>query len=168
MKFFISIILCGWILLPLTAQPRGERPRGESGPPQENPRAKEMAEKIQVERIAFFSEKIGLTTDEAQLFWPIYNEMDKKKTELFDKKAQIIRQFMEDSDKLKGKTAEDMLNNLVSIQQQESELPNLYYKQFRNIMSAEKVMKMYVAEIEFRNYLLSKMRNRREPNRNQD
>lgn len=167
MKFLISIALCGCMLFALNAQNRPDRQRGTDTPGM-MAHDKDVSEKIQVERIAFFSEKIGLTADEAQLFWPIYNEMDQKKTELFEKRAGIIRRFRTESNKLSSKEIDNMLNELVSIQQQEAELPNLYHKQFRNILSAEKVMNVYMAEIEFRGYLLQKMRNRRDPDNHQN
>jgi hypothetical protein len=118
-------------------------------------------EQVQVERIAYFTEKIGLTADEAQLFWPIYNEMDKKRTALFEERAAIMQKFMKDADKLNDKQINEQLNRLVSIQQQEMALPAEYDAKFRKALSARKVMILYVAEIEFRNYLLQKMRDRR-------
>ncbi len=124
-----------------------------------------MGEQIQVERIAYFTEKIGLTTEEAQLFWPIYNEMDNKRTALFEEKASITRQFMTEPDKISDKQLEELLNRLVAIQQQEAQLPVEYDAKFRKVLPARKVMNLYVAEVGFRNYLLQKMRNRRDADR---
>lgn len=155
----VCIIICFFALLPAGAQ--DPEHRGHRGP-----RNKEMDEKIQIERIAFFSEKIGLTTDEAQLFWPIYNEMDQKRTALFDEKAAIIRRYADHQDNMKGKEVDDLLKQYVNVQKQESELPVIYNDKFRKVLSAEKVMKLYVTEMQFRSYLLQKMRNRKkeEPN----
>ncbi len=150
-RIFISAILCFWTFLQVDAQ-RPDLPR-RGGPPN-----KEMAEKIQVERIAFFSEKIGLTTEEAQLFWPVYNEMDNKRTELFDEKASIVKRFINDGDNVSEKELTELLNRLVTVQQEEAKLPADYDPRFRKILSDKKVMKLYVAEMEFRNYLLQKVR----------
>jgi Spy/CpxP family protein refolding chaperone len=124
-------------------------------------RSRGYGEQVQVERIAYFTEKIGLTSAEAQLFWPIYNEMDKKRTALFEERASIMQKFMKDADKLNDKQINEQLNRLVTIQQQETALPAEYDAQFRKVLPSRKVMNLYVAEMEFRNYLLQKMRERR-------
>jgi len=118
-------------------------------------------EQIQVERIAYFTEKIGLTAEEAQLFWPVYNEMDNKRTALFEERATIIRKFMDESAKMNDKQIDEHLNRLVVIQQQEMALPGEYDAKFRKVLPARKVMNLYVAEMGFRNYLLQTMRSRR-------
>jgi len=123
-------------------------------------RLKGMSELL-IERIAYFTEAIGLTPEEAQLFWPVYNEMDKKRTDLFEERASIIRKFMDESDKLNDKQIEEYLNRLVAIQQKEMALPAEYDARFRKVLPARKVMKLYVADMGFRNYLLQKMRNNR-------
>jgi hypothetical protein len=130
-------------------------------------RGKAFGEQMQVERIAYFTEKIGLTTEEAQLFWPIYNEMDNRRTVLFEERASIMHKYMNNSDDLSDKQVEEQLNRLVAIQQQEMAMPAEYDAKFRKVLSARKVMNLYVAEMGFRNYLLQKMRNRRDGDRSE-
>ena len=125
-------------------------------------------EQVQVERIAYFTEKIGLTPEEAQQFWPIYNEMDNKRTALFEERASIIQKFVNNADNLTERQITEQLNRLVAIQQQEAALPAEYDARFRKVISSRKVMNLYVAEMGFRNYLLQTIRFRRNeggPNR---
>ena len=152
--FFISILLfC--ISLHVGAQGSGSPERRMVF------RTQVAGEQIQVERIAYFTEKIGLTAEEAQLFWPVYNEMDNKRTALFEERAAIIQKFMNEPAKLSDRQIDEHLNRLVSIQQQEMALPGEYDAKFRKVLPARKVMNLYVAEMGFRNYLLQTMRNRR-------
>ncbi len=44
---------------------------------------KDWMEKIQNERIAFFTKELDLTTEEAQAFWPVYNDVQKEKRDAF-------------------------------------------------------------------------------------
>ena len=120
---------------------------------------------VEVERIAYFSEKIGLTPEEAQLFWPIYNEMDKNRNALFEERAAIIQKFMTEGASMTDRQIDDNLKRLVAIQQQEMALPAEYDARFRKVMPARKVMNMHVAEMGFRNYLLQRMQLRREGDR---
>jgi len=119
-------------------------------------------EQVQVERIAYFTEKIGLTPEEAQQFWPIYNEMDNKRTALFEERASIIQRFVNNTDNLSERQITEQLNRLVVIQQQEAALPGEYDARFRKVLSSRKAMNLYVAEMGFRNYLLQTIRYRRD------
>jgi len=151
--FFTSIILFCLSLL-VGAQ-------GTGSPEIRFIRAQLSGEQIQVERIAYLTEKIGLTAEEAQLFWPVYNEMDNKRTALFEERAAIIQKFMNEPAKMNDRQIDEQLNRLVIIQQQEMALPGEYDAKFRKVLPARKVMNLYVAEMGFRNYLLQTMRNRR-------
>ena len=159
-RLILSSVLCFFILLQGEAQ---DRPMPERRMMVRNNIM--YGEQIQVERIAYFTEQIGLTTEEAQLFWPIYNEMDNKRTALFEERASIIHKFMNESNSLSEKQIDEQLSRLVVIQQQEMALPAEYHAKFRKVLPARKVMKLHVAEVGFRNYLLQKMRARREGDR---
>ena len=154
-RFFFNSILFLFISLHVGAQGPGSPDRRMVV------RYRAPSEQIQVERIAYFTEKIGLTAEEAQLFWPVYNEMDNKRTALFEERAAIMQQFMNESAKISDKQLEEQLNRLAAIQQQELALPVEYDVKFRKVLPARKVMNLHVAEMGFRNYLLQTMRNRR-------
>ena len=156
-RLVFTSILCFFVLIQSDAQER--RSPDRRAPGRNNAF---MSEQVQVERIAYFTEQIGLTAGEAQLFWPVYNEMDSKRSALFEERASIIKKFMDESDGLTDKQIDDQLNRLKAIQQEEMALPAEYDTKFRKALPARKVMKLYVAEMGFRNYLLQKMRNRRD------
>ena len=152
-RLFFSAILFFFISLQAEAQMPGTQDRRMAV------RYRAPDEQIQKERIAYFTEAIGLTSEEAQLFWHVYNEMENKRTALFDERASIIHKFMNEPDKLSDKQIDDHLNRLIAIQQKEMALPAEYDAKFRKVLPARKVMNLYVAEMGFRNYLLQKMRN---------
>ena len=119
------------------------------------------SEQVQIERIAYFTGKIGLTPEEAQLFWPLYNEMDNKRIALFEEKAAILKAFMENTKSQSDKQINEQLNRFAAINQKEGALCGEYDAKFRKVLSAQKVMNLYVAEMVFRHYLLQTIRNRR-------
>ena len=51
---------------------------------------KERREKVKALKVAFITEKLELTTEEAQKFWPIYNAFDEKQAELRHEKMRGI------------------------------------------------------------------------------
>jgi len=146
------------LLFLITFQAKSQqRPAG--GPPDRNIM---HSEQVQIERIAYFTEKIGLTPEEAQLFWSLYNEMDNKRTALFEEKAAILKAFMENTKNPNDKQINEQLNRLAVINQQEGALYGEYDAKFRKVLSAQKVMNLYVAEMGFRHYLLQTIRNRKD------
>jgi len=46
-------------------------------------------ELIKTKKIAFMTEQIGLTSLEAEKFWPVYNELEKQRFMLMDKKREL-------------------------------------------------------------------------------
>ena len=46
---------------------------------QKGEKRKEIKDKIESQKIAFITQKLSLTSDEAKVFWPIYNEYKTKK-----------------------------------------------------------------------------------------
>lgn len=58
---------------------------------------KEKKEKIKALKVAYITEKLDFTTDEAQKFWPIYNTFDEKQFEIrHNKMKAIIKKIEED------------------------------------------------------------------------
>ncbi len=41
-------------------------------------------ERVRAEKVAFLTEQIDLTESEAQVFWPIYNQIQKEQREAFE------------------------------------------------------------------------------------
>ena len=94
-------------------------------------------------KVAFISRELDLTPDEAQKFWPIYNQYAK------DLKNTIGR----GTDALERD--EKVLN-----------LRKSYKEQFSNVVGQQRMNKMYNAEGRFRNLLIKSMRNQNQ-NQNQ-
>jgi len=114
----------------------------------------EMFEKIKAEKISFFTEKLSLTPSEAQAFWPVYNEFEKKR---FDIQRQIheFEHMPEDKvNSLSDSEIDQMTNNYVSSFEKEAMLLKEYNKQFLRVLPKKKVLMMYRTENQFRGHLI--------------
>ena len=114
----------------------------------------EMFEKIKAEKISFFTEKLSLTPSEAQAFWPVYNEFEKKR---FDIQRQIheFEHMPEDKvNSLSDSEIDQMTNNYVSSFEKEAMLLKEYNKQFLKVLPKKKVLMMYRTENQFRGHLI--------------
>ena len=115
-------------------------------------------QKIKSQKIAFFTEKIGLTPEEAQVFWPIYNSYwDKKNSIIADRKDKMTY-FAENIDKLNNDEMVKYADQYIHYEMELAELLDEYHNKFKEILPIEKVMKIYLADYEFKTYLLRRIR----------
>lgn len=113
-----------------------------------------MFEKIKAEKISFFTEKLSLTSAEAQAFWPVYNEFEKKR---FDIQRQIHEfEHMPDEKfaSLSDSEIDKMTNNYIGSFEKEALLLKEYNKQFLKVLPKKKVLMMYRTENQFRGHLI--------------
>lgn len=114
----------------------------------------EILEKIKTEKISFFTSKLDLTPVEAQAFWPVYNEFEKKRFELQRQIHQFERMPDETITNLSETEIEKMTNNYIDSFEKEALLLKEYNKQFQKILPKKKVLMLYRTENEFRSHLI--------------
>ncbi len=110
-------------------------------------------EEIKVQKVAFITEKVNFTPEEAQVFWPLYNELEAKKSEL-TKEFWQLRKSMKDANKMDYEKLNDANLNL---ELKKAELDKEYYLKFKKILSAEKIYNLYKAEKDFQKELLGRI-----------
>jgi hypothetical protein len=120
----------------------------------------DLANKIQTQRIAFFTDRMGITSEEAQKFWPIYQEYNGKKTKLMAEKNRLTRFYKENSATMNENDVDVTINKYVQSAKAETALFEEYNKKFRQVLPAHKVMKLYLAEVEFKTILLKQIKER--------
>ncbi|MDD5509034.1 MAG: hypothetical protein PHD25_12050 [Bacteroidales bacterium] len=118
-------------------------------------------EVIQAHKIAFITDRLDLTPDEAQRFWPVYNEYQDKREmvqkEMF--KDFDIRDM--DIDALTDEQATEIADNQIIKAQKLLDVQKEYHIHFKEVLSGKKVLKLYQAEKEFQHELLRKIRDDR-------
>ena len=124
---------------------------------------KEKREKVKALKVAYITEQLELTTEEAQKFWPLYNAFDDKQSELrHEKMRSILDQFKPGNvEKLSEK---DASNSLIQMEKIEEDLFNLkkkFIKDLQSVISAKKIIKLKKAEEDFNRELLKQMREKR-------
>lgn len=124
---------------------------------------KEKREKVKALKVAYITEQLELTTDEAQKFWPIYNAFDENQAELrHEKMRSILDRFKPGNvEKLSEK---DASNSLIQMEKIEEDLFNLkkkFIKDLQGVISAKKIIKLKKAEEDFNRELLKQMREKR-------
>ncbi|MFW5793055.1 MAG: hypothetical protein ACOCWC_02135 [Bacteroidota bacterium] len=122
-------------------------------------RFEQKHEKIKARKIAYITQKMDLTTDEAQKFWPLYNEFDSKRESLMHGKS-----FSNDPDfNIDDMTDEELLDYMDKEIANAEELVSLrreYHEKYLQILPPKKVALLYKAEKDFNRELFREMRQR--------
>lgn len=140
-KLFLINILLFFTFTILVAQER----RGFSS---------DMFEKIKAEKISYFTSKLDLTPEEAQAFWPVYNEYEKKKFAIQRQIHEFERMPDEKFASLTDNETEKLTEKYIHSFEEQASLLKEYNKQFQKILPRKKVLLMYRTENEFRSHLI--------------
>jgi hypothetical protein len=109
-------------------------------------------EKIKATHAAYITERLELTSDEAERFWPVYRE--------YGEKRKAIRQQYREA-KRNGEDEQALVDLHLNIKQQELDLEKAYSVRFLEIISAEKMLRLQQAETDFRKLVLRQIQQRR-------
>ncbi|MBK7028975.1 MAG: hypothetical protein IPH45_07110 [Bacteroidales bacterium] len=114
-------------------------------------------ERIEAQRVAFITDKLELTPTEAQVFWPVYNEYDKKRHEL----NKAFRKGHNDDkaiEELTDKEALEMADQQLTEAQKMLDLRKEYHSRFKSVLPPKKLLKLYDSEREFQKHLIDRIR----------
>ncbi|MDQ3048864.1 MAG: hypothetical protein M3R27_15035, partial [Bacteroidota bacterium] len=140
----------------VVAQP----PRKGKGPKANQEQRQEKKENIEAMKVAFLTNKLDLSPEEAQKFWPVYNQYTDKMQELRKKRKQEEREMKSGIDELSDKEVEVMVENEMSFREKELTLQKEYHSKFKSVLPIKKVAKLYRAEEQFKRVLLDKIRDK--------
>ncbi len=115
-------------------------------------------QRLQEEKREFLTSHIGLTKSEASAFWPVYDDYQNRKNRIVAEKKTLMRYYLENKSNMKDQEITDTLEKYLALEKQETELFITYNAKFRNILADEKVLRIYVAEVQFKDYLLKQLR----------
>jgi len=147
MKAILGILLT-IILLPAWAQ-------DDDIPPVTDTKARD---KIQAARVAYITDQLQLTPQEAEKFWPIYRE--------FAERRKALRQQLKEArqnpspDQNQEKNSQAALDAQFKIKQQELDLEKDYSGRLLKVISAQKLRTLPDAERRFRQMILDQIQRR--------
>lgn len=119
-----------------------------------------QSERVRQAKVNFFNEKLELTPQETKLFWPVYNDYQSRKNRLTNEKRNIMRFYVENGDNMSEIEISETLDRYIEIESEVSELLNTFNNKFKTILPESKVIRIYIVEVQFRNYLLKQLRNK--------
>lgn len=126
-------------------------------------------EQIKAARIAFLTNRLELDTEQAQVFWPIFNEYEAEKGELI-KKYNKQKRALVGTDGFRNMSEENaskMLDIYFSQKEAELALEKKYIQRFKEVLKPRQAWAMVRFEGDFRRTVLDKMMKRRQGGKGQ-
>lgn len=119
-------------------------------------------ERLDAYKIAFFTKRLNLTSQEAERFWPVYNEFQEKKNGIQQQRISSVRNSNQNSVNMSEKELTEVGDKLISLQMEEADLALEFHKKFKEILAPVKVLRLYQAENQYRLTLLNELRDRKD------
>ena len=110
-------------------------------------------EKMKALKIAYITEELDLSTEQWQIFWPIYNAFHSK--DYHEQKELLNTQFIENP-----AAAEEVLSNLMQLESEELNRKHQYMEKMQEALGAGVVLKLSQLEHKFKERLLRKFKER--------
>ena len=113
-------------------------------------------EKMKAERVAFITSEVGLTSQDAQAFWPIYNKAEEQQMNLqkAEKKA-----YMDLAKALKNGegNVDALLDAYIKAKQANVNVHFTYAKEYKKAIGSEKTAKFFTCDEKFRRQQIGKL-----------
>ena len=97
-------------------------------------------------KIAFITTRVSLTQDQAQKFWPLYNEFSGRRREL-NRNGRLLRRDVTEG--LTDAQIRDNITQSFALRQQELTLEKDYFEKFQRVISLRQVAQLLTAERDF-------------------
>lgn len=116
-------------------------------------------ERIKAEKIGFLTMEIGLTPEEAQVFWPVYNQIEQEKDAAMREVIKSYKELRKATEEGKSsKELSDLLDKHTQAQKNLRDMENGVAERYKAVLPVEKVVKLYIGEEKFRRQHIRNMR----------
>lgn len=119
----------------------------------------EAMQKIESARIALITERLGLSPEQAERFWPLYREFTQKRMELRRELNETRRGT--DVSKLSEEESRIRMENSMAIKQRELNLEKEYAGRMLNVINNQQMLSLKKAEDDFRRMLMERIERQR-------
>ena len=125
---------------------------------------KQKKENREALKIAFFTAKMNLNTEESRVFWPVVNKMENELKDLKDKNAHG-RMMLKDKkiEDFSDEELEQMMDARIQMGKEKVDILVKYHEKFKEVLSIQKLAKYYQAGKEFKKIQLERKKQHNNP-----
>ena len=126
----------------------------------QGPRPRMGEEKWEAKKIAWLTTKLDLSSEEAKIFWPIYNDYTREQQSLRKERFQQMISFrkLKEIEDLNDNEIQTLILNDFDFRQKELNLEKKYYNRFKLSLPIKIVGKFYRAQESFKKELLNQFK----------
>lgn len=110
-------------------------------------------------KIGYLTKQLELTSSEAEVFWPIYNEFDKKMFEL--RQQKILKSRSLNIESLSDEEAIKLIDSMKESEKNKFEYENQLIEDLMKILPPKKIILLKKSEIEFGKQVLEQYKQKR-------
>jgi hypothetical protein len=103
-------------------------------------------EKLEAARIAFITNRLDLKPDQAEKFWPLFNEYNDERRKMMDNVSSLNRESMQE---LTEHRAREIIRERFSIQQQLLDREKTFMEEITKVISPQQAIKLGGVNREF-------------------
>ena len=121
-------------------------------------------ERMKAFKTAYITDELDLSAEEAEKFWPVYNQYDKKIYKLKIERSRKDRRRIKEvggPENLSDEEATSIIFGMLNSEKEASVTREDMYKDLSKILSPAKLLALYQAEMNFNKRLLSEYRKRK-------
>ncbi len=117
-------------------------------------------EKIEAAKVTFLTQKLGLSAEEAKVFWPIYNDYQREQNAFRKAHHQKMISFrkVKDIDEMTDSEVQSLIYNDFDYKQKDLNIEKKYYNKLKAGLPIKMVGKFYRAQEAFKMELLKQYR----------
>ncbi len=101
---------------------------------------------LQTERKILIMREMSLTAEEADAFWPLYDEHVVARRELGDQRLSVITDYAAAYNQMSNETAKELMSRAIKYEEKQLKLKKKYLKKFRKILPEIKVVRYFQLE----------------------
>ncbi len=120
-----------------------------------------MQERIKTQKVAFITDRLDLSPEEAQKFWPIYNDFENKTNKIRQNDLREVRKAMHRGN-LSESEAQQILDQYMTVEDKLHEAKKQLVKDLGKVIPPQKIIQLKATENAFNKKLMSMLQQRRE------
>ncbi len=121
-------------------------------------------DRVKAYKIAYITEQLNLTEKEAEKFWPIYNAHEEQLSGLRKEENSDFKKFYKEEvniDEVSEAEAKKLVSSVSETREKMHAINKVYYTKLKNILSYKKILKLQIAEREFKRNLFERLKKKR-------
>lgn len=120
----------------------------------------EQIERFKAQKVSYMTDKLSLTPQEAQQFWPIYNVFDQTRWKLHEQRRKLERKLRDSYEVLTDADFQRINLEMNELAKKDLDLWLKYNTEFLRVLPAKKVVLIAPAENDFRFHMIKDYKKR--------